>query len=524
MEEQEIQNKKKKSNIIVIICVVVMIIAILGAIAAIAIFGNRNKEIVIETVKTKDVEKSAYRISGNGIEDFDLYFLQLENNKENKVYSPLSIKYALAMLNEGTDGTTRAQITNVLGEYKAKKYNNNEHMSFANAMFIRDSYKETVKSTFTQKLNDKYGAEIVYDPFENASNLNSWVDSKTFKLINEIVDDNSVSRGDFFIINALAIDMNWVNRIQHSASRLPEGMSQKYYHVNYTHENYNEYINSIENEHYPTMKFADQENIKSVKVGASFNHYDIISDLGEDNIRKTVTAKYQDYLDNGGYPCEDTIEKYIDGYMKALSENYKKESTSTDFSIYVDDEVNVFAKDLQTYDGTTLQYVGIMPKEVYLDTYIKEMNAKSLNTIIQNLKTVEYDNFEEGVVTRIRGQIPLFNYSYKLDLMGDLKQLGITDVFDEKKADLSRLASSGNPYIFEASHKATVEFSNDGIKAAAATAVGGAGSAGCPFEYKYDVPIKDIDITFDKPYMFLIRDKKTGEIWFMGTVYNPSIN
>ena len=40
----------------------------------------------------------------------------------------------------------------------------------------------------------------------------------------------------------------------------------------------------------------------------------------------------------------------------------------------------------------------------------------------------------------------------------------------------------------------------------------------------YEVTIEVIDITFNKPYMFLIRDTSTGEIWFTGTVYEPSSN
>lgn len=45
--------------------------------------------------------------------------------------------------------------------------------------------------------------------------------------------------------------------------------------------------------------------------------------------------------------------------------------------------------------------------------------------------------------------------------------------------------------------------------------------AGSSFDYIFDIPIEKIDITFDKPFMFLIRDKKTGEVWFVGTVYEP---
>ena len=35
------------------------------------------------------------------------------------------------------------------------------------------------------------------------------------------------------------------------------------------------------------------------------------------------------------------------------------------------------------------------------------------------------------------------------------------------------------------------------------------------------VPVEEIDLTFDKPFLFIIRDKETGEVWFAGTVYEP---
>ena len=117
--------------------------------------------------------------------------------------------------------------------------------------------------------------------------------------------------------------------------------------------------------------------------------------------------------------------------------------------------------------------------------------------------------------------IPLFKFSYELKLLEDLKALGIEDVFDINSADLSKLTSEEKQYIFDATHMANIEFSNDGIKAAAATSMGGAGSAGCGFDYKYDIPVEVIDVTFDKPYLFLIRDKDSGEVWFVGTVYQP---
>lgn len=30
------------------------------------------------------------------------------------------------------------------------------------------------------------------------------------------------------------------------------------------------------------------------------------------------------------------------------------------------------------------------------------------------------------------------------------------------------------------------------------------------------------EVKIDNPFMYLIRDKETGEIWFVGTVYEPN--
>ena len=161
-----------------------------------------------------------------------------------------------------------------------------------------------------------------------------------------------------------------------------------------------------------------------------------------------------------------------------------------------------------------------MPKDEDLDKYVEKTNAKKINKIINNLKEIKKESFKDGVVTKIYGYIPLFKYDYELNLKGDLNKLGIKDVFNENKADLSNLTSEKS-YIADAVHKADIEFSNDGIKAAAATQEGGLGSAGGGFDYFFEIPIEEINLTFDKPYMYIIRDKDSGEVWFTGTVYEP---
>ena len=531
MIEDNMPNKKKSKKGIIITIIVIVLLAALAA--CYLLFGKdlfTKKDNKSKTNKTKVEQKlSPYRIKGNSLEMFDLRFLQLENEEKNKIYSPLSIKTALGMLNEGTDGESHQQIADIIGDYSPKKYDNSKNMSFANALFVQNEFKDSINASYISTLTNKYGAEVIYDSFKTPDNLNSWIGNKTFNLINDLFDD--VSDKSFVLVNALAIDMNWNFQIQcATGSKVPCNSYSVYYqHEKYkTDRAYSKSVNTVESEDqfYP-LTFNGKENIKSAEIAASFNRYDIVKELGEDKIREEVGAAYKEWLETqegkNNSPSEwfpSDVNKYLDRYIEEINKNYNKEAKSTDFMLYTDENVKVFAKNLKEYDGTTLQYVGIMPIKEDLGTYVDNVTAEDLNKIIGNLKEMKKENFKDGVVTLIRGRIPMFKYDYTLDLMKDLKTLGVTDVFDASKADLGKmLKNAEGEYISSASHKATIEFSNDGIKAAAATAMGGKGATSGGFDYFFKIPVEEIDLTIDKPFMYIIRDKDSGEVWFMGTVY-----
>ena len=528
------QNKKggNKKKTIIIVCIIVLLVII----AAVCIYfflirksdneeNNNNNEVNNETEVINT--NSPYKLTSNGLEPFDLYFMQLENNGQKKVYSPLSIKYALAMLSEGANGKTKEQIDNIIGEYTARKYNNSDNMSFANSLFIKDTYQDSIKSSYINTVASKYNADVIIDSFRNADTLNSWVSDKTFNLITNITDD--ISYLDFILVNALAIDMEWINKIQSEH----ELYSVKFLHEKANNENYDYmysfYLYGLNITDYNPLEFESVDyEAKSVEIGAVANNFDIINALGEDSIRQTVREAFEQYQEENPGTVKDRYGREISDfdswfdnyYIKELRSNYGHISSSTDFLFYVDENTKVFAKDLKEYNGTTLQYVGIMPTDTSLDNFIENMNASDINTLINNLKPIELDSFKEGYITELTGYIPMFKMDYELDLISDLQKLGITSVFDES-ADLSNITND-NAYITDAKHSANIEFSNDGIKAAAATIVGGAGDATGPFfDYYFEVPIETIDLTFDRPFMYLIRDKETGEVWFAGTVYEP---
>ena len=121
VEQTETKEKKKFNPVIlIVIAIVFLLLLVVGTIvlAIVGVFGFRflksSKKTVTSKVNVVEVNKYAdYQLKDNALSKFDLYFLQLENNKKNNVYSPLSIKYALEMLNEGAKGNSKKQINNI---------------------------------------------------------------------------------------------------------------------------------------------------------------------------------------------------------------------------------------------------------------------------------------------------------------------------------------------------------------------------------------------------------------------------
>ena len=96
-----------------------------------------------------------------------------------------------------------------------------------------------------------------------------------------------------------------------------------------------------------------------------------------------------------------------------------------------------------------------------------------------------------------------------------LKALGVKRAFDPGQAQFDKMAPPPPPlYISDAFHKAFIAVDEKGTEAAAATAVvmgeGGAAPDEPPARFNAD-----------HPFLFLLRDRKTGALLFMGRVHAP---
>ncbi|MCD6434442.1 MAG: serpin family protein [Candidatus Diapherotrites archaeon] len=106
--------------------------------------------------------------------------------------------------------------------------------------------------------------------------------------------------------------------------------------------------------------------------------------------------------------------------------------------------------------------------------------------------------------------IPKFEFTTKQELKDVLQNLGIREAFSED-ADFSGITDKKELFIDFVIHQAYINVHEKGTEAAAATAVGMKLTA---------VPVFNV-FKADHPFVFIIQERETGVILFVGKVVNP---
>lgn len=163
---------------------------------------------------------------------------------------------------------------------------------------------------------------------------------------------------------------------------------------------------------------------------------------------------------------------------------------------------------------SNLEFVGILPNQD-VNTYIDNLTSEKLNKLIDSAKgaSASYE---------IRLSLPRFKYEYSVDNFKNLLiNMGIKDAFDPNKADFTNAMAKkdmdDNLYVSTAKHKTFINLNEKGTKAAAVTYFGVDSATALPDEHEI------VEIKFNKPFVYLIRDSKTKEVLFFGAVFEPNL-
>ena len=187
--------KKGKTILIIILGVIVICLAVV----LLLIFIESKKRPVIHY----------HDVSEDGT--FSTSFIReshLTMNHKNYMVSPYSVEIALSMLREGANGSTREELDQVVPKRKIKTLIVADRVNVANAVFIKDIYKNDVREEYIKTLEEEYNASMIYDPFTNPAKINQWVDRETNGMIKKILDQMDPE----FVVglaNAVAMEEEW---------------------------------------------------------------------------------------------------------------------------------------------------------------------------------------------------------------------------------------------------------------------------------------------------------------------------
>ena len=152
-------------------------------------------------------------------------FREVVLEDKSLMLSPISITYALGMLNNGAAGETQQQINKVLGFtdagevnsfcqkmlYAAPNLDPQTKVMIANTIYMNQPYE--LKPAFVQTANDYYQAQPETRDFHDGKTMdviNRWASDHTERMIEKVLDEQSFSPDAVsYLLNAIYFKGEW---------------------------------------------------------------------------------------------------------------------------------------------------------------------------------------------------------------------------------------------------------------------------------------------------------------------------
>lgn len=178
--------------------------------------------------------------------------------------------------------------------------------------------------------------------------------------------------------------------------------------------------------------------------------------------------------------------------------------------MYHEDAFNyAYVKEVQAqvlempYEGMELSLVVLLP-----DDGVDLSQVENSLTFEKLMAWTKPDIMESSDVEVF---LPKFKLQEDYDMESVFQHLGMVDVFQGDKADLSGMSLEGDLRLSKFVHKSIVEVNEEGTEAAAAS------SAIIAFSCAFETP----RFCADRPFLFFIRHNKTNSLLFCGRFSSP---
>ena len=164
-----------------------------------------------------------------GNNDFAFNLFRKARGDKSCIMSPLSITYALGMLNNGAAGQTQQEINQVLGFgeagadginqfchkmlAEAETLDSTTKALIANTIFVNEGFGYRLQDGFTKKAHDYYNAEPQNRNFADGQTMdviNQWASDHTEGLIKEVLNEETFDPSAVsYLLNALYFKGMW---------------------------------------------------------------------------------------------------------------------------------------------------------------------------------------------------------------------------------------------------------------------------------------------------------------------------
>jgi serpin B len=155
------------------------------------------------------------------------------------------------------------------------------------------------------------------------------------------------------------------------------------------------------------------------------------------------------------------------------------------------------------YAGNTFVMDIIVPKAGEFEEFEKDLDYPLVSEIISSM---------QGAAVGLA--LPKFEFTGEFTLSDTLRDLGVSDAFEHGSADFSGMSENRNLSLDESFHKAYISVDEKGTCAAAATEAHFILISAC-------MDGRPIPVQIDRPFIFIIRELKSGQILFIGRVLDP---
>lgn len=228
---------------------------------------------------------------------------------------------------------------------------------------------------------------------------------------------------------------------------------------------------------------------------------DIIDKIGEDDIMYLVNAIYFKGIWKERFDLEYTSKG-----------SFRKADGNVVEADFMENQHDYHFWSNADFDAVELPYTNDKYSMVLFRPKSGSMSGseivKKLGEIPFLMSTVN----EDMRSNKVRLRLPKFKFAYENTINDELSALGMQLPFTNA-ADFTRINEAGRMKIDKVKHKAFVEVNEEGTEAAAATSVGIVVTS---------LPMVH-EITFDCPFAFVIQEKSSGLLVFMGAVNDPLV-